>query len=83
MATANRGDVITLQLDVDEVETLCIIFRKIAGDPDETRRKHTAEIYTALKNIGFTAEYNNIKGCEATGSIEFKKGGWKRYGKCK
>lgn len=82
MATANKGDVITIQLDQDEAESLVLVLRKIGGPPSTTRRGHTDSLYQALRKIGFDKDYNSMKGYEMEGSLVFSKG-WKRYGDSK
>lgn len=71
MAKASMGDVITIELNQDEAETLVVVLRKIGGAPDTTRRGFTDNVLKALRTIGFTEDYNSMGGYEMSGSLAF------------
>lgn len=65
MATATKKNVeipqpvlhtrVTLDLSLNEAETLAIIMARIGGDPDNSRRKYCDQIRFALKDVGITS----------------------------
>lgn len=53
MAVAVKdGDKVTLKLSAEEAATIMYVVGCVSGDPEETRRKHTTRVYSALKQVG-------------------------------
>lgn len=70
MATASRGDVITLNLEDDEAKVLAIILGAVGGSPEQSKRGISDKIMRALESIG----YGDIDPHCHTGDFMFKKG---------
>lgn len=51
---------VTLTLSPDEADTLALVMACVGGDPKTSRRRHTASIADALRNVGY--RYDNVPG---------------------
>lgn len=73
MANAKKTThtVFDLTLSEEETLTLIAILRNIVGDPDTTRRKHTAATLQALMDAGADFDAARSVQNELTGSIVF------------
>lgn len=49
-------DVVTLTMTVDEAYVLRAILSRVHGDPTDSPRKHSREVWLALRGVGVTFE---------------------------